>query len=102
MNEINIRDKEGCRLGLIGARKNMGLTQQKLAERANISRSLLAQLELGLCNASDDIWKALKRETFVRSVEEIWEKYTYVDGYFIGDDGSRIRDKAYFRDKKNT
>lgn len=96
MYEKDIRDKGGCRIGLIGARKYRKLTQQELADKAHVSRSLIAKLETGDSNASDDIWKMLKKILDVKSVEEIWEKYVYRAGYFIGDDGTEIRDDSYF------
>jgi len=97
MAELDIRDKEGIRLGLIGARKNARLTQSELAKRVYISRSHLASLELGTRNASDDVWKRLKKELRVKSVEELWERFTYKEGYFHGDDGNKIKDPKYFK-----
>ena len=96
MAEKNIREKQSARLGLIGARKQAGYSQTKLAKEAMMSRSQLAALEIGLRNANDDTWKRLKKILKVKSVEELWEKYTYVDGWFIGDDGNKIKDNAYF------
>lgn len=55
MAEIDIREKKGIKLGLIGARKRARLTQSELAKRVSISRSHLANLELGLRNISDDV-----------------------------------------------
>lgn len=100
MNELNIRNKS-CRLGLIGARKNMGYSQARLAKLANMSRSQLAAMEIGLRNANDDTWKILKKLLRVKSVEEIWEIYTYKDGWFIGDDGSKIKDMLYDNRQNN-
>lgn len=96
MAEKNIREKQCARLGLIGARKQAGYSQNSLAKEAMMSRSQLAALEIGLRNANDDTWKRLKKILKVKSVEELWEKYTYKDGWFIGDDGSKIKDDTYF------
>ena len=96
MAELNIRDKHDCRLGLIGARKQAGYSQNKLAKEAMMSRSQLAAMELGTRGANDATWKLLKKILKVKSVEELWEKYTYKDGWFIGDDGSKIKDDTYF------
>lgn len=99
MAELDIRDKKGIRLGLIGARKQAGLTQKQLSDKVLISRSQLAAVELGIRNANDDTWKKLKKELMVKSVEEIWEKYDYIDGFFVGDDGSKIRDPKLPKEK---
>ena len=56
--ELDIREKKGIRSDLIGARKRARLTQSELAKRVSISRSHLANLELGLRNASDDVWNS--------------------------------------------
>ena len=56
--ELDIREKKGIRSGFIGARKKARLTQGELAKRVSISRSHLANLELGLRNASDDVWNS--------------------------------------------
>lgn len=95
MAEIDIRLKKCCRLGLIGARKQAGYSQSKLAKEASMSRSQLAAMELGTRGANDDTWKILKKILRVKSVEEIWEKYKYKDGWFIGDDGTKIKDDSY-------
>lgn len=96
MAEKNIRDKQCARLGLIGARKQAGYSQSELAKEAMMSRGQLAALEVGMRNASDDTWKRLKKILRVKSVEELWEKYTFVDGWFIGDDGNKIKDNSFF------
>ena len=92
MNERDIRNKPNCRIGLIGARKNKGLTQKQLADKIHVSRSLINLLELGECGASQEIWLMLKKELMSRSVEELWRRYNYKDGYFIDDEGNKIKD----------
>lgn len=92
MAEMDIRDKPGIRLGLVGARKLAGMTQQQLADKAYMSRSQLAAIELGVRGASPKTWKILKVLLKVKSVEELWEQYTYKDGWFIGDEGNKIKD----------
>lgn len=97
MAELDIRSKKNIRLGLIGARKNAGLTQLELSNKAFMSRSQLAALELGTRNANDNTWKELKKVLKVKSVEELWERYTYSEGWFIGDDGNKIRDPKHIK-----
>lgn len=94
-HEYDIRDKANIRLGLIAARKNASMTQQQLADKAFMSRSQLAAVELGTRNPCDDTWKRIKVVLKVKSVEELWEKYTYKEGMFIGDDGGKIKDPRY-------
>lgn len=97
MAELDIRLKPNIRIGLVGARKQAGMTQQQLAEKAFMSRSQLAALELGIRNACEDTWKTLKKELKVKSVEELWEKFNYdkEKGLFIGDDGTKIKDPSF-------
>jgi len=97
MAELDIRVKPNLRIGLVGARKQAGMTQQQLAEKVFMSRSQLAALEIGIRNACEDTWKSLKKELKVKSVEELWERFTYdkETGYFIGDDGSKIKDPTF-------
>lgn len=95
MAEYDIRNKPGVRLGLVAARKQLGLTQQELADMVYMSRSQYAAIELGIRGASTKTWKLLKEALKVRNVEELWERYTYNDGWFIGDEGRKIKDAYY-------
>ena len=97
MAELDIRVKPNIRLGLIGARKQAGFTQEQLAKKAFMSRSQLAALEIGTRNANEETWKQLKVALRVRSVEELWEKFNYNkdNGYFVGDDGTKIKDPSF-------
>lgn len=97
MAELDIRVKPNIRLGLVGARKQAGFTQEQLAEKAFMSRSQLAALEIGIRNANEETWKQLKVALKVKSVEELWEKFNYDKntGYFVGDDGTKIKDPSY-------
>lgn len=94
MAEYDIRNKPGVRLGLVAARKQLGLTQQELANRALMSRSQLAAIELGTRDANTETWKRLKMVLKMGKVEELWERYNYVDGQFVGEYGTKIKDSA--------
>ena len=91
MPEYDIRCKPGVRLGLLGARKLARLTQQELANRVFISRSQYVAIELGTRDTSTETWKRLKEVLRVGKVEELWERYEYKDGWFIGEYGTKIK-----------
>ena len=90
MTDLDLSKYNNSRFGLIAARRSRNMTQQELADSIGYSRSMIAGLETDGRGASEDVWKRLKKVLQVRYVEEIWEKYTYVNGRFVGDDGSII------------
>lgn len=86
----DLREREGVRLGLIGARHNLSLSTTELSKITGINQGHISKIELGDVNLSEDGWKILKKALHVRYVEEIWERYTYKQGVWYGDDGSVI------------
>lgn len=90
---VDIRTYPRARLGLLGARYNMKMTQQDLADRVPIARSVISELERGKRDTSTRTWLRLKEILCVGSVEEIWETYRYENGVFIGSEGTIIKDK---------
>lgn len=97
---IDIRKYPGARLGLIGARKNLGLTQQELADKVPLARSVITELERGKRDTSSSTWLKLKEILMVGSVEEIWETFNYIKGSFVGSEGRVIEDKQNPKRKK--
>ena len=97
MAELDIRVKPDVRIGLIGARKNMGLNQQQLADLVYMSRSHLAALELGTNNGGEDTWKELCKILKIKNPNDIWQKYNYNKdtGKFKGDCGGEIDDPLF-------
>jgi predicted transcriptional regulator len=92
---VDIRKYPGVRLGLLGARKNLGLTQDQVADKAFIARSIIAELELGKRDTSSGTWIRLKEALLVGSVEELWEQYNYnkQKRQFEGSEGTVLREK---------
>lgn len=97
--QINIRNYPGCRVGLILARKAMGLSQKELAKKAHMSRSILEQLELGKRGTKQETWDILKNTLMAASIEDLWRQYDYKDGKFIGRDGFILKDPSHQGDK---
>ena len=51
---------DGCKYNLINARLSLGMTQEKMAEKLNISRSAYAQIENGLRPGAYYVWDQLE------------------------------------------
>ena len=58
---------EEKQIDIVGIRKKLGITQEKLAQKLNIASSTVSRWERGICNPTPSVYKRILKIRGVRN-----------------------------------